>query len=79
MQTGYLYQYADRFPDLYPPELVAKIKREYQMQALGILSFLLPVIPMHFLSSGVSAAGTIPPIRRILRENITEGLRKDTD
>lgn len=79
MQTGYLYQYADRFPDLYPPELIAKIKREYQMQALMMLSILLPVIPMHALSSGVSVLGTIPPLRRVLNETITEGLRKDTD
>lgn len=79
IQTGYLYQFADRFPESYPPEVVAKIKRELQMHALLILSLILPSIPLHALSAGVNILGTLPPLKRILSESITEGLRKDTD
>lgn len=79
MQTAHLSRYADLYPYLYPSGLVAQIKRQYQQQALMILSLLLPVIPLHLLSFGVNICSTILPLRRILRETITEGLRKDTD
>ena len=49
------------------------------MHALLILSLILPSIPLHALSAGVNILGTLPPLRRILSESITEGLRKDTD
>lgn len=79
-QTGYLYMYADYYgPSVYPPELVAQLKREIRMQGLMLLTLLIPVVPMHLLSSAVSAYGTVVPVRQVLKENITEGLRKDTD
>jgi|GEM_PF-2993857 len=77
--TGYLYMYADMYPYAYTPELIASMKRQYQMQALMILSLCLPSIPLHALSAGVNILGTLPPLKRILSESITEGLRKDTD
>ena len=45
---------------------------------LAILVSILS-LPVLLFTAGTAAAGTVPPTRAVLKEPITEGLRKGTD
>ena len=70
---------ADMFPMTYTPEFYAKCKAEiFEEAAVGFL-FFAASLPGQILSAGAAILGTIPSTRRLLKEPVTEGLRKDTD
>ena len=70
---------ADRFPESYTPEVYAEYKRGYFMVSGVILLLGLCTTPIQLICHVISLAGTFFPTRRMLREPITEGIRKDTD
>ena len=70
---------ADMFPMTYTPEFYAKCRAEIFAEAATGFLFLAASLPGQILSAGAAILGTIPSTRRLLKEPVTEGLRKDTD
>ena len=70
---------ADMFPLTYTPEFYAKCREEI----FGLVAYILPILaaalPMQIVTALTAVLGTVIPTRRLLREPVTEGLRKDTD
>jgi ABC-type antimicrobial peptide transport system permease subunit len=70
---------ADMFPLTYTPEFYAKCREEI----FGLVAYILPILaaalPMQIVTALTAVLGTIIPTRRLLKEPVTEGLRKDTD
>lgn len=70
---------AQEYPLTYTPEFYAECKAQIMQTVLLYLALFSAAIPMHLISSAVAVIGTVLPTKRILRESITEGIRKDTD
>lgn len=70
---------AQEYPLTYTPDFYAEIKGQIMQIALLCLALFAAAIPMHFISFAVSVLGTLPSTKRILKESITDGIRKDTD
>ncbi len=70
---------ADMFPLTYTPEFYAQCRAEiFESAGVPVLLFLAS-LPFQALSALAAVLGTVFPTRRLLKEPITEGLRKDTD
>lgn len=69
----------NEYPWAYTPELIAEIKAYITEQAIMMIHMYLCSLPIHILSLIITAISTIFPTKQLLKENITEGLRKDTD
>ena len=70
---------ADMFPMTYTPEFYARCRREiFEAAAVPLLLLLGSLIPQ-LICALAAVLGTVFPTRRLLREPVTEGLRKDTD
>ena len=79
LQMASLNVMRDRFPFSYTPEVYAEARLTILLEAgLAILLSILSLPVMLFLAA-TAAAGTVPPTRAVLKEPITEGLRKGTD
>ncbi|MBQ8186277.1 MAG: ABC transporter permease [Clostridia bacterium] len=61
------------------PEVTERLVDEIIQTGLMMYALLAPSIPVHFLSAGVTVLGTYLPTKRILKDTIAEGIRKDTD
>lgn len=69
----------DRFPFAYPPEVYNEYRSMVFLSAGAMILLSLLSSPILFFLAATAAAGTVPPTRAVLREPITEGLRKGTD
>ncbi len=75
----FLNAQADMYPITYTGEYYNEVKTGINQVALIILVLLPAALPMHLISFAVSVLGTILPTRELLKESITDGIRKDTD
>ena len=79
LQMASLNIMRDSYPLLYPPNVYAEYRNMIFVEAgLAILVSILS-LPVLLFTAGTAAAGTVPPTRAVLKEPITEGLRKGTD
>lgn len=78
-QLSELYKLADMYPLTYTEEVVAEIKTQVYAICKFILLMFVTALPIHFISALVRLLGTVMPTRRILKESIIDGIRKDTD
>ena len=70
---------ADMYPLSYPPEYYAKCVAEIFDLVYFIMPILAAALPMQIVTAAAAVFGTILPTRRLLKEPVTEGLRRDTD
>jgi len=63
----------------FPAEVTERLVGEIIQKGLIMYLLFLPSIPMHIISAGVTALGAYLPTKRILKDTIAEGIRKDTD
>ena len=70
---------ADMYPLTYTPEFYAKCRAEIFYIVPVTLLLLTASLPMQAVTALAAVFGTIPPTRRLLKEPVTEGLRRDTD
>ena len=79
LQMAALNILRDRFPFAYPPEVYNESRSIIFLTAGAMLLLVILSSPILFFLAGTAAAGTVPPTRAVLKEPITEGLRKGTD
>ena len=70
---------AELYPLTFTPEYYAEKKAVIEQIVLTVFTVYALTLPVHIVSTLVSLLGTIPPTKRILKESITDGIRKDTD
>jgi len=70
---------AELYPVTFTPEYYAEKKAVIERIVLTVFTVYALTLPVHIVSTLVSLLGTIPPTKRILKESITDGIRKDTD
>ena len=79
LQMATLSQLRDRYPFAYTPDVVSETRMTIFLEAGLMILVSILALPVLFLVAATAAAGTIPPTRAVLKEPITEGLRKGTD
>ena len=79
LQMATLSQLRDRYPFAYTPDVVSETRMMIFLEAGLMILVSILALPVLFLVAATAAAGTIPPTRAVLKEPITEGLRKGTD
>ena len=67
------------YPITYTPSYYNLLKSKINDLVNFILLLYPASLPFHIISAVVTIIGTIIPTKRILKETITEGIRKDTD
>lgn len=65
--------------EAFPDELIETMVDEIIHNGLVLYTLFLPAFPIHFLSIGITDLGTYLSTKRILKETIADGIRKDTD
>lgn len=65
--------------EAFPDERIETMVDEIIHNGLVLYTLFLPAFPIHFLSIGITDLGTYLSTKRILKETIADGIRKDTD
>ena len=78
-QMAALSQLRDRYPYAYTPDVVSETRMMIFLEAGLMILVSILALPVLFFVAATAAAGTILPTRAVLKEPITEGLRKGTD